>query len=376
MNLGDQILPFNIEIKEENARYFAEIINGKERLKTLPFRIGSDSLYFRLPVFDSEFRAHISGPGSFSGSWYNFHRSGDYSIPFIAEAGISHRFEPCKSTPSDIAGKWEVTFSPGTNDEYKAVGLFEQANEKLYGTFMTETGDYRFLEGSVSGKNIHLSCFDGSHAFLFKATLNDSSGLQGVFYSGTHWSEPWVARKNNSFELTNPDSITYLKPGYESISFRFPNLEGQEVSYPSEPYNGKVTIVQVMGSWCPNCMDETVYLRDVYKQYHSKGLEIIALCFERSPNLEEAKKNVMNHKTHLGAAWEFLIAGKSSKDFATKALPMLNQVISFPTTIFIDKKGKIRKIHTGFYGPGTGSYYHRFQEKTQEFIEKLLSEQG
>ena len=374
MSLGEEILPFTLDIKKVNSSFSGEIINGKERLATLPFVLKEDSLYFRLPVFDSEFKARITDQENFSGAWYNYYRSENYSIPFTAKYGLSDRFDVAnESKPLAFSGKWEVSFSPGTPDAYKAIGIFEQQEEKITGTFLTETGDYRFLDGNVSGNKLSLSCFDGSHAFLFHATLDDDQ-LEGIFYSGTHWKEPWIAKRNDDFELTHPDSITFLRKGFDNISFSYPNLEGESISYPSAKYDGKVTIIQVMGSWCPNCMDETVYLRDVYKQFHHRGLEIIALCFERSSNAEEAKKNIQNHRKHLGAEWEFLLAGLSGKDVASKALPMLNKIVSFPTTIFIDKKGEIRKIHTGFYGPGTGSYYYRFQEVNQGFIEKLLAE--
>ena len=57
---------------------------------------------------------------------------------------------------------------------------------RVTGTFLTETGDYRYLEGVVDGDSLKLSCFDGSHAFLFHAAL-DQDSFRGRFWSGTHW---------------------------------------------------------------------------------------------------------------------------------------------------------------------------------------------
>ncbi|MBX7094384.1 MAG: TlpA family protein disulfide reductase [Flavobacteriales bacterium] len=370
-------LPFRFNLLEENNKYYAEVVNGTEKIKSLELSLNGDSIFFRLPIFDSEFRLKRMDQGTLVGAWYNYTRCCNYHIDVSAKFGSEERFvlpESLSEDPADFNGKWKVIFSPGTDDQYDAVGLFEQKNNRISGTFLTETGDYRFLEGNVFGNRMLLSCFDGSHAFLFDARLNAEQQLSGKFFSGKHWQEPWTANRNAAFELANPDSLTYIKPGYSGLNFAFPNLKGETVSFPSDNYTNKVVIVQLMGSWCPNCMDETAFLKDLYNEYHAQGLEIISLCYERSENFEESVRNVSNHKNHLGANWQFLIAGSASKEKAAKTLPMLNHVMSFPTSIFIDKNGKVRKIHTGFYGPGTGDYFTRYSELNRNFVEKLLAE--
>ena len=238
---------------------------------------------------------------------------------------------------------------------------------------MTETGDYRYLEGNMYNNTLYLSSFDGSHLFLFKATLIGER-LSGIFYSGTHWEEPWVASKNESIELTHPDSLTYLKEGYDKLAFTFPNTKGDSVSLTDDKYKGKVVIVNIMGPWCPNCKDETAYLAELYKNNHEKGLEIIALSFDKSGKFEVAAANILKVQSHFNANYDFLIAGKANKISAAESLPMLNHIMSYPTSIFIDRKGNIQKIRTGFYGPGTGSYYTRYTEQTNDFIARLLAE--
>jgi len=121
-------------------------------------------------------------------------------------------------------------------------------------------------------------------------------------------------------------------------------------------------------------MDETKVLSDLYNAYNVKGLEVIALAFETSTDFTKSSKDVATHKNYFKAPYEFLIAGQSSVKNASAALPMLSKVMSFPTTIFIDKKGVVRKISTGFYGPSTGAYYTRYIEQTSAFIEKMLNE--
>ena len=139
-------------------------------------------------------------------------------------------------------------------------------------------------------------------------------------------------------------------------------------------YKGKVVIVAILGSWCPNCLDENAFLSEWYKTNSQRGVEIIGLGFERKNDFEYAKKALSNLKTRLGITYDILFAGQSGTANASKALPALNGISAFPTTIFIDKKGKVRKVHTGFTGPATGKFYEEFKVEFNTLIDKLLEE--
>lgn len=369
-------LPFNFEVKNISEKIFLEIINGTERINVNEIYFHKDSVFIKLPVFDSEFRCLLKGD-SLKGTWYNHSRKDKNRIPFIAKQGES-RFitKPTDYiSPIDLSRNWEATFSPGTKDESKGIGVFKQNGLHITGTFLTETGDYRYLEGQQGFLNtISFSCFDGSHAFLFTGKVSGDSIVDGHFYSGAHWHEPWVARRNENFKLRNPDSLTYLKPGYSKVDFKFKNLEGKDVSLSDVKFKNKVVIIQLMGTWCPNCMDETKFLASFYDKYKTVGLEIVALAFERTDDFAKAVNNIQRSKTKFNASYEFLITGKTGALQASEALPMLNKVMAFPTTIYIDKKGNVRKVYTGFYGPATGAEYDKFVEETTLFTEKLLAE--
>ena len=367
--------PVNVIINKNDSSYDVVFSNASEKIKAGSVIIDEDNITIHDPLFNSWFEGKIINATKIKGLWYKGSR--DYSIPFSATYGESTRFaKPDKLTQStiNISGKWEVDFSNNNpNDHYKAIGQFQQVDDYVTGTFMTETGDYRFLEGNMYNNNLYLSCFDGSHLFLFKASLVNEK-LTGAFWSGSHWEEPWVAARNDEFELANPDSLTYLKEGYDKLAFSFPNTDGDTVSLTDEKFQDKVVIVNIMGPWCPNCKDETAYLAKLYDQYHDNGLEIIALSFDKSEDFETASANILKIQDHFGANYDFLIAGKANKIAAAESLPMLNHIMSYPTSIFIDKKGNFQRIRTGFYGPGTGSYYSRYIEQTDSFIAKLLSE--
>jgi thiol-disulfide isomerase/thioredoxin len=367
--------PVNLTITKNDSSYDVTFSNASEKIIAKSVVIEDNKISIHDPLFNTWFEGKIINATKIEGQWYK--NSKENAIPFTAEYGKDARFKkPDNLTLSNnnISGKWEVDFSKNNpDDHYKAIGQFKQVDDYVTGTFMTETGDYRFLEGNMYNNNLYLSCFDGSHLFLFKATLVNEK-LTGVFWSGSHWEEPWVASKNESFELSNPDSLTYLNDGYDKLAFSFPNTNGDTISLTDVKYQDKVIIVNIMGPWCPNCKDETAYLAKLYNKNHDKGLEIIALSFDRSEDFEEASKNILKIQDHFGANYDFLIAGKANKIAAAESLPMLNHIMSYPTSIFIDKKGNIQKIRTGFYGPGTGSYYTRYIEQTDDFIAKLLAE--
>ena len=380
MALPDAELPFKMELALGSDEIVElVVVNDKERISVKDVVVADDSIFIDMPVFQSKLVGKIESDASITGQWYNFAKGNDYHIPFTAAHGVEDRF-PIDSTSSqalkNFDGKWEVTFTGDGEDSCKAIGAFRQNGTSISGTFMTETGDYRFLEGNVVGDSMFLSCFDGSHAFLFKASQDNNGEISGRFWSGKHWSENWVGVRNEAFELSHPDSLTFLKEGYDKLSFSFPNLDSVMVSLDDERFDDKAIIVQLMGSWCPNCADETAFLAELYEKYRGEGLEIIALAYERSENFEESVKAIKKVKNHFQANYDFLVAGPANKKEAQKTLPMLNHIMSYPTCIFIDRDKKIRKIHTGFYGPSTGEFYDRHVEETVAFTESLLRGRG
>jgi thiol-disulfide isomerase/thioredoxin len=373
--IAPEKVPVNAEIKKQDSSYVFTIINGKEKIvyKDSNLIVKGNKILLKDPSFETWFEGKIVNNKKIIGKWY---KSKDYSIPFIAIYGKKERFlVHNKRVPENLKGKWKTTFSPGTKDAYQAIGLFKQDGNEINGTFVTEFGDYRFLAGVVDGDSLKLSSFDGSHIYLFKARYYNDT-LKGKFWSGSHWKEQWFAVKNDTFKLRDPEELTYLKEGYTSIQFKLPDLDSNIVEYPSEEFDDdKVVIINIMGSWCSNCKDELLFLSELYKKYHKDGLEIISVAFERSNSFKQNVEAVKKEKVFAKAQHIFVIGGKASKVEATKVFPMLNQIISFPTSIFIDKRGRIRKIHTGFYGPATGKYYTEYCQRTEDFIRLLLNEQ-
>lgn len=373
---GEEI-PFNFEITDSAEQKLLDIINGKERFRVNEISTLSDSVIIQMPLFDSEIRASLKNE-TLSGQWIKHFGDSDEVMQFNAQKGESWRFfKDNTTTNADISGRWSVTFNTLNNQSsYASVGEFTQENGRVFGTFLTTTGDYRFLEGTVSDHTLYLSCFDGSHAYLFTGKLlNDSTITEGKFFSGLSSVETWTANKDDKAILPDAYSITDLKPGYDKIDFSFPGLDGKKVSLSDQKFKNKIVLVQFFGSWCPNCMDETAYLTSFHKKYQEKGVEIVALAYERTKDFERSRKNIARLRDRFSVPYDMLVTGfTKDKIEVSKSLPMLKQFMAFPTLMIIDKNGKIRKIHTGFSGPGTGSHYADFVKEFEQTIDDLLSE--
>lgn len=375
LEIGEEIIPFNLFFSINNDDTLFLVRNAEEVIEVLEFKISGDSLFLTMPVFGTELNAKIFSDSLIKGNWYNSTKSKDYALPFVGVWGSEMRFNQQNLIPpSDFSGTWEVIFSPDSAKPCKAMGVFERNGEKIKGTFLTETGDYRFLEGIVSGREMFLSTFDGAHAYLFKSQMTSEGKISGTFWSGKHWKESWIGIKNNDFVLSHPDSISYVINSREILNLSFLDTLNQKVSIGEVRKDNNVLILQIMGTWCPNCADESRDFSKFYSQYQSRGLDIIAVAYERSDDFQEALVNVNRFKKNIGVPYPFLYGGKASKAKTSIDFNMLNGIFSFPTAIFIDRTGKIRKVHTGYYGPGTGIYHDKFREHTQRFIEKLLNE--
>jgi len=370
IHMQEHELPFLFEVSKEQEAYAVNMMNGSEEFEMDNVKVTEDSLMFSLHIFDIDIKAKINGEkleGLYIKNYLN-----DYQLPFTAEFDKTKRFADAKST-TDFDGKWDLTFYSRNGSTSKGIGIFEQQENLLTGTILTPTGDYRYLEGTNTASEFNLNTFDGNHAFIFEAEQKNDS-IFGTFYSGKTFNEPFVGVKNPYIELPDANELTFLKEGYDKLAFSFPDLEGNMVSLTDEKYQNKVVLVQIFGTWCPNCMDETMFYRDWYEKNKDRGVEIIGLAYEVKDDFDYAKSRVEKMKKNLNVNYDFLIAGTSNKSEAAKTLPMLNHIMSFPTTIFIDRQGNVRKIHTGFSGPATGDYYTKYVDEFNFFMDSLLSE--
>jgi thiol-disulfide isomerase/thioredoxin len=364
-------LPFGLEITNAGQGYTAYLVNAGEKILLDEITVRGDSVEIVLHVFDASLKAKINGD-RLEGTFLKYYAP-QASMPFHATLGDDFRFVPASSEPAvDFSGKYQVEFKT-EKDSYPSVGMFSQEGNHVTGTFLAPNGDYRFLEGNVVDGQLKLSTFDGNHAFLFTAVKNGDS-IRGDYYSGKSSHETFTGIRNENAEMPDPESLTYLKPGFEKLQFTFKDLDGNTVTSEDPRFDNKVIIYQIFGTWCPNCMDETKFLSEWYNQNSDRGVAIVGLAYERKDDFDYASSRVRKMIGKWNVRYDFLIAGVNDKEKAAATLPALNKVLAFPTTIYVGKDGKVKHIHTGFEGPGTGVYHERFKERFNEIVNEMLAE--
>ncbi|WP_400191667.1 peroxiredoxin family protein [Hymenobacter sp. B81] len=372
-----QEIPFLFDVAEEGGKPTVTLRNGEERLKLDEITTAGDSTTIRLGVFDAALVVRTDGADKLKGTWVKYDAKEPYRVPFTATKGEQKLFLVSTAKPYSFDGTWSVTFKGDDGETYPAVGVFKQSGQDVSGTFLTTTGDYRYLAGQVDGNTMKLSTFDGSHGFLFTATRNSDTNtlINGHFYSGKSGHETWTGRLDANAKLADANSLAGIKAGQQRLDFKFPNVfKGGSISPTDPKYKGKVVVVQILGSWCPNCMDETNFLAPWYEQNKQRGVEIIGLGYERSSDYEVAAAKLRKMRERLNVGYDLAVAGVANKDSVAASLPQLTAFKAFPTTIFLDKKGMVRKVHTGFSGPGTGQYYEQEKAEFEKTVNQLLAE--
>ena len=371
INVADnKVLAFNFKVTDTTH---LEVYNANEIIYVDEISYQQDSVLIKLPVFEGYLKAVITEKGL---NGY-FRIDGlNRSVPFNAIYGISKRYDTSEESNVNITGSWEITFNEAkATGANKGLAILEQDQNKVTGTIRTTTGDHRYLEGVLDGNTLKLSAFDGAHAFYYEAKV-EGDQIEGIFYSGNHYTATINGKMNPDFKLASGDTLTYLKPGYDKLSFTFPDANRKSVSIDDDRFNDKVTVVQLMGSWCPNCLDETRFFKSYIELHKNLPLEFVGLAFEYSKSEAQAFERIKRLKDRLEIDYPILLAqyGSTSKTSAQEKLPMLNAVLSYPTSIIVDKNGKVRYIHSGFDGPATGKPYEIYTRKFDSIITYLAAE--
>ena len=358
-----QSINFLLDLEEEEAK----IINGKEEIAIDAIERSGDSLYLDIPIYDAQLNLSYF-EGGLKGEWRKYQQSGkDYSLFFLAS-----KERPLTESINDenFSGRWQMKFEE-EGSSYPAVGIFHLENGKAYGTILTETGDYRYLNGYRKGDEIVLQTFDGAHAFLFTMEL-DGDSLRGQFRSGPTYRCQFSGYKNAEASLKDQASLTKVKDIESLMNLCFIEAEGEERCLKDLGYKEKAIVIQILGSWCPNCRDESLLLQELYEQHQQQGLEVIGLSFEYSRDTAIAYSTISKMSRDLNLEYPVVFGGYASKKEASERLFMMTDILSFPTTIFIDRQGELVAVHTGFSGPGTGEIYLDYKEEVNELVEEML----
>jgi len=329
-------------------------------------RVTGDTVVFEIGDYAASIRAVWSGD-SLVGAYSNVGNRGPRTIPFRAARG---RWE-VETAPLELLGRWDAWFG---SEGRRTPRIMEFANGPLGvgATVLSNSGDYGAFWGGASGREFSVGHFDGSFVYMITGELVGDS-LVGTFHAGLRSQTPFsAARPTGSPHLKPPTEVTTADTT-APFQFAFPDLQGQLVTNEDPRFQGKVVMVDIFGTWCPNCQDAAPTLLELYRAYHDRGFEVVSLAYEVTGDPEVDGELVRRFRDKFGIPWPMLLAGMNDTDLTAATLPQLEGFTAYPTLLFLDRTGRIRRIHAGFYGPATGAQYTKLQADLHSYVEELLA---
>ncbi len=360
LDIQGNALPFLLEVKNKRAVLY----NSSEKHE-LEYKVKENEIIVELP-FDENYLSFDLG--NKSGFFVKKKKGEEDKIKLFAQkqkTGTSL----FSSTDFHLDGRWKVDFYDNQNNLKKiALGLFEKSKvSSIKGSILTKTGDYRFLEGEGESNRFFLYGFDGQMNFFLNIKV-DGDKFEGMIFSGNSWNQKIVGTRDSSFSLENPNTLTKARKNI--VDFNAFDLNGDLFEFKKEIKTGRPLIIQVFGSWCPNCLDETLFLNSYMKE--NNKFDVLAVAFERTENLKKASYLIKRFLKKTNTSYKFVI-GSHDKDSkgVLEVLSFLENHLSYPTMIFLDKNHQIKKIHTGFSGPATGIEFVKFKKDFDQTIQSL-----
>jgi thiol-disulfide isomerase/thioredoxin len=370
---GKKTVPFGLDVAQEESGTVLYVVNGKERVRLDDLQAAPGTLQARFPGYETTLTARVAGD-ELAGDVVLVHAGGKVlRLPFSARLGETWRFY-AEALPdnADFSGRWDVTFTDSDGRRTAAVAMFDQRFEVVTGTVQLPAADQRYLAGEAHDEELRLSRFDGGAVVLYEARLNEQGELVGATWSDRGGSQNFVAIRNPDAVIDATALASRLRNPEAPFTFAFKDLDGRTVSSSDPRFKDKVLLVTLAGSWCPNSHDEARLLVRLDRQYRSRGLEIVSLMFEQHTQFGRVAAAVNRFRTAHGISYPTLLAGEADKAKAGAAIAQLDAVLAYPTAIFIDRNGRVRKIHTGFAGPATGVQHDLLAREFEVQIEELL----
>ncbi|MDB3937489.1 TlpA family protein disulfide reductase [Flavobacteriaceae bacterium] len=354
---NNKYLPFNFSVTNDSTL----VVQNSSEIVGFSIDYLKDSIFIRSKVFEG-FIKGVLEDNKINGVFVI--ESLDRSVPFTSYNSDKRFNIDFEKNEKLTLNRWRFTFNPNMDNASISLGIFNPIGQnEISATFRTSTGDYGFMHGGYKDSKIVLSTFNGSRAYLLEAELNNNKdSIKGIMYSGNHSKTIIEGVLDNVFELSNEYSLTSLQSKNQKFEFSFENTAGKLISIDDDIFDGKSMVIQLMGSWCSNCLDESKFYVDYMNKNKLIDIEFVALAFEYAKTKDGALNSILKLKNQIGIDYPILLAqyGSSDKGKALEKFPMLNNIISYPTTIFLDKNKDVIKIHTGFNGPATGEKYIEF----------------
>jgi peroxiredoxin len=368
VRVNDLDVPFRIEFSGAASAPQATFFNGDERFTSTSGKAADGSVEIKWEYLASTLKATLKN-GELSGEYTRARTNAPY--PFHAVPAKSAR--TAAATAPHIDGVWEVHGIGSSKGEQAWRLIVKQSGDNASAAILRVDGDTGTLTGSFRDGKFTLSHFSGMRPALLEITPAPDGTLNLVLNGKNKMNamRPAEARAKGLPEPDDPARHTGVKDASEPFHFSFPDLNGKLVSDTDARFKGKVVLVNITGSWCPNCHDEAPFLADLYRKYHAEGLEIVALSFEEADQLKDPTR-LRAFLARYGIEYTVLLGGTT--DEAPAKLPQAKNWDAWPTTFFLGRDGRVRNVHVGFPSKASGELYTEATHEFTEQVQHLLAE--
>jgi thiol-disulfide isomerase/thioredoxin len=366
----DLTIEFPMEISSDGQGIRGSFFNGDERVTSTSGTLTGSTLVLDFADYATRLSATEEG-GILRGTYGN-------KLQGVHEVELRrHRVLSSSAVGApDISGLWTLPIE-SSKGEHAWRLIVRQHHSDVSGAILRVDGDTGLLVGHYQDGQFVLNHFDGGRA-LQVTIIPRQDGELDVMLRGAHAPSQTLTAVRPAEALAkglpSPSVFTghtTMKNPTEPLRFSFPDLSGKVVSNSDPQFKNKVLVINITGSWCPNCHDEAPFLVEMYHRYHELGLEVVAIDFEDAEQLGNPTRLPAFIK-HYGIDYTYLLAGTTS-ELAAK-IPQADRLNAWPTTFFVGRDGRVRTIHTGFAAPASGAFHTELRHEFAGTVERLLAE--
>jgi len=380
------VVNFAIDLKSKpDGTLQATLVNATDRQPFSSAAWKDGTLTLRMDYYDGTLTAHMVSPQRMEGEYSRQTSKGVVHIPLVLTLHQDVATGKPWTGPS-LAGDWAFQWPEETGAEKNTLANFQQektanadGDVAVTGTIEPVSGDTGLLHGTVSVANgvthFHLSRFDGIHTMAIDGDFQPDGSLKGQ-QGGIKALEPFTAERGKDVASVDPnvlsESLTHVKDPAEPFRFSGVDASGKTLNQDSPEFKGKPLIIDIFGSWCPNCHDEAPVLEKLYRKYHEQGLEIVGLAYEYTDDTARSLQQIGIYREKFGITFPLLLSGTTDAGQIAKTLPQLEHFGAFPTSIYVDRSGHVRAILAGFTGPSTGEKFQQVQQRMDELTREIV----
>jgi thiol-disulfide isomerase/thioredoxin len=372
ITVNGQDIPFRLQIAGDGSNIQGWLFNGDDEVVASGASFHDGTLVLNFDSYAAKLEAKLQD-GALVGQYGPMLKK---IYPITARRHPAASFLQGNLSVPSINGLWEVPVKSSKGELAWRLIVRQKSATDVSAAILRVDGDTGALTGGYKDGKFVLSHFSGGRPSLMILTPA-SDGTLAIDMTDLHGTSqmtaarPDVARAKGLPPPTDPDHHTAVKDPAEPFRFSFPDLNGKIVSNTDARFQGKVVLVNITGSWCPNCHDEAPFLVELYRKYRNQGLEIVGLSFEEGDQLTNPSR-LRAFMKEYGIDYTVLLAGTPDDRDAKLTQPV--NLNSWPTTFFLGRDGRVRFVHAGFPGPASGDLYRQAVHEFYAQVESLLAE--